>query len=191
MRPSPTPLRSKHGWHSAPTARLTMPSVPEVANAKASLSLAEAEFDRIAKLLDQRVVSQSEYDQRRTQVEAARQQYSRRKNAARQQYQALQAARARVAIARKAAADTVVRAPFTGIVGQRLISTGDYVTKGMKIAESSRSRRFGCSSRCRNSSWHPSASDSPSRSPSTHSRSARSMARCDLSHQRFVRTSGR
>ena len=109
--------------------------VPEVANAKASLTLAEAEFDRIAKLLDQRVVSQSEYDQRRTQVEAARQQYESARNAARQQYQALQAARARVDIARKAAADAVVRAPFTGIVGQRLVSTGDYVTKGMKIAE--------------------------------------------------------
>jgi membrane fusion protein (multidrug efflux system) len=109
--------------------------VPEVANAKASLTLAEAEFDRIAKLLEQRVVSQSEYDQRRTQVEAARQQYESSKNAARQQYQALQAARARVTLARKAAGDTVVRAPFTGIVGQRLVSTGDYVTKGMKIAE--------------------------------------------------------
>lgn len=109
--------------------------VPEVANAKAALSLAEAEFDRIAKLLDQRVVSQSEYDQRRTQVEAARQQYESAKNAAQQQFQALQAARARVTLARKAAADAVVRSPFTGIVGQRMVSTGDYVTKGMKIAE--------------------------------------------------------
>jgi membrane fusion protein, multidrug efflux system len=109
--------------------------VPEVATAKANLTLAEAEFDRIAKLLDQRVVSQSEYDQRRTQVEAARQQYESSRNAARQQFQALQAARARVTLARKAAADAVVRAPFTGIVGQRMVSTGDYVTKGMKIAE--------------------------------------------------------
>jgi membrane fusion protein, multidrug efflux system len=109
--------------------------VPEVANAKANLTLAEAEFDRIAKLLEQRVVSQSEYDQRRMQVEAARQQYESAKNGAQQQYQALRAARARVALARKAAADTVVRAPFAGIVGQRMVSTGDYVTKGMKIAE--------------------------------------------------------
>jgi RND family efflux transporter MFP subunit len=109
--------------------------VPEVANAKASLTLAQAEFDRIEKLLAQRVVSQSEYDQRRTQVEAAQQQYESAKNGAQQQYQALQAALARVTLARKAAADTVVRAPFTGIVGQRMVSTGDYVTKGMKIAE--------------------------------------------------------
>jgi membrane fusion protein (multidrug efflux system) len=79
-------------------------------------------------------VSQSEYDQRRTQMEAARQQYESAKNGAAQQYQALQAAKARVALAQKAVSDTVVRAPFAGLVAERLASTGDYVTKGMKVA---------------------------------------------------------
>src|SRR5262249_52431668 len=109
--------------------------VPEVANAKANLTLAQAEFDRIEKLLAQRVVSQSEYDQRKTAVEAARQQYESAKNGGEQQYQALLAARARVTLARKALSDTVVRAPFAGIVGQRMVSTGDYVTKGMKVVD--------------------------------------------------------
>ena len=96
---------------------------------------AEAEFDRIKSLLDQRVVSQAEYDQRRTQVEAARQQYEaaqERRGAA--VHRSLQAARARVDLARKALADTAVRAPFAGVVAERLVSTGDYVTKGMKVA---------------------------------------------------------
>jgi len=109
-------------------------AVPEVQNAKASAELAQAEFARIKSLLDQRVVSQSEYDQRRTQAEAARQQYDAAKNGAAQQYQMLQAARARVALARKAVADTVVRAPFSGVVAQRLVSAGDYVTRGTKVA---------------------------------------------------------
>jgi membrane fusion protein (multidrug efflux system) len=109
-------------------------AVPEVQNAKASFELAQSEFTRIKALLDQRVVSQSEYDQRRTQMEAARQQYEAAKNGAAQQYQSLQAARARVALARKANADTVVRAPFGGVVAERLVTTGDYVTKGMKVA---------------------------------------------------------
>jgi len=109
--------------------------VPEVANARANYDLASAEFGRIDKLLAERVVSQSEYDQRKTQVEAARQQYESAKNAAEQQYQALQASRARVTLARKALADTVVRAPFAGLVAQRMVSTGDYVTRGMKVAE--------------------------------------------------------
>ena len=109
-------------------------AVPEVQNAKAAYELAQSEFARIKSLLDQKVVSQSEYDQRRTQMEAARQQYEAAKNGAAQQYQSLQAARARVALARKAFTDTVVRAPFNGVVAQRLVSVGDYVTKGMKIA---------------------------------------------------------
>jgi multidrug efflux pump subunit AcrA (membrane-fusion protein) len=109
-------------------------SVPEVQNAKAGFELAQNEFNRIRSLLDQRVVSQSEFDQRRTQMEAARQQYESAKNSAAQQYQALQAARARVALAHKAVADTVVRAPFAGLVAERLVSTGDYVTKGLKVA---------------------------------------------------------
>ncbi len=91
-------------------ARLAQPAttgfdvskVPEVANARANFALAEAEFARIEKLLAERVVSQSEYDQRKTQVEAARQQFESAKNGAEQQYQALQAARARVTLARKA-----------------------------------------------------------------------------------------
>jgi membrane fusion protein (multidrug efflux system) len=109
-------------------------AVPEVQTAKSSYELAESEFNRIRSLLDQRVVSQSEFDQRRTQMDAARQQYESAKNGAAQQYQSLLAARARVTLAHKATADTVVRAPFPGLVAQRFVSVGDYVTKGMKVA---------------------------------------------------------
>ncbi len=108
--------------------------VPEVANARAGFELAQADFNRISALLDQKVVSQAEFDQKRTAVEAARQQYESAKNAAEQQFQSLQAARARVAIARKALGDTVIRAPFSGLVGERLVAVGDYVNKGMKVA---------------------------------------------------------
>jgi RND family efflux transporter MFP subunit len=108
--------------------------MPEVQNAKASFELAESEFNRIKSLLDQKVVSQSEFDQRRTQMEAARQQLEAARNGAAQQYQALQSARARVSLAHKALADTVVRAPFNGLVAERVVAVGDYVTKGMKVA---------------------------------------------------------
>lgn len=108
--------------------------VPDVMNAKASLDWAEAEFGRIKSLLDQKVVSQSEYDQRRAQVDAARQQYQMAQNAAQQSYRSLEGARARIAIARKAQADTTVRAPFSGLVAERVVSVGDYVTRGARVA---------------------------------------------------------
>jgi RND family efflux transporter MFP subunit len=109
-------------------------AVPDVRNARAALDLAEAEFQRIKSLLDQKVVSQSEYDQRRAQVEAARQQYQVSRNSAEQSYRSLQAARARIALARKALDDTLVRAPFAGVVAERLVSVGDYVSRGTRIA---------------------------------------------------------
>lgn len=108
--------------------------VPDVMNARAALELAEAEFGRIRALLEQKVVSQAEYDQRRTQVEAAKQQYQVALNSAEQSYRGLEAARARVALARKSVADTAVRAPFSGIVAERLVSVGDYVTRGARVA---------------------------------------------------------
>ena len=108
--------------------------VPEVLNAQASLEWAEAEFSRIRSLLDQKVVSQSEFDQRRTQVEAARQQYKVAINGAEQSYRSLEAARARVSLAKKSMSDTAVRAPFAGLVAERAVSVGDYVTKGTRVA---------------------------------------------------------
>ena len=108
--------------------------VPEVANARAAYDLARTEFERTKQLQSRELVSQSEFDQRQAQTEAARRQYEVARNGAEQQYQALLGARARAAIARKAVADTVVRAPFGGVVGERLVSVGDYVTRGTKVA---------------------------------------------------------
>lgn len=108
--------------------------VPDVMNARASLDFAEAEFNRMRSLLDQKVISQSEFDQRRTQLEAARQNYQAAQNLADQSYRSLEAARARIALARKAVADTAVRAPLAGLVAERLVSVGDYVTRGQKVA---------------------------------------------------------
>lgn len=108
--------------------------VPEVASARASRDLAEADFARIRHLLDQRVVSQAEYDLRRTQAEAARNQYDTARNAVRQLHRQLEAARARAALARKALGDTIVRAPFAGQVVSRAVGVGDFVTRGTKVA---------------------------------------------------------
>jgi len=107
--------------------------VPEVANARATLTLAQGDYDRAKMLFEKKLLSQAEFDQRSAQAEVARRQHDIARNAAVQQYQALLGARARVTLARKALADTVVRAPFTGVVGERLVSVGDYVTRGTKV----------------------------------------------------------
>jgi RND family efflux transporter MFP subunit len=115
-------------------SQLDIDRVPEVANARASYDLAQTEFERAQMLSDRKLLSQSDFDTRRVQAEAAKRQYEISRNNAVQQYQSLMAARARLALARKALADTVVRAPFAGVVGQRLVAVGDYVTRGTKVA---------------------------------------------------------
>ncbi|MDP3717594.1 MAG: efflux RND transporter periplasmic adaptor subunit [Acidobacteriota bacterium] len=108
--------------------------VPEVANAAAALQLARTEFERARMLHQQQLLSQAEFDQRSAQTEATERQFDMARNTAAQQYQSLLAARARVTLAQKALSDTTVRAPFAGIVGERFVSVGDYVTRGTKVA---------------------------------------------------------
>jgi RND family efflux transporter MFP subunit len=108
--------------------------VPEVANAKAAQQLAKSELERARQLANQQLLSAADFDQRAAQAEAAARQYDTARNGALQQYQSLVAARARASLARKAVADATVRAPFAGVVAERLVSVGDYVTRGMKVA---------------------------------------------------------
>jgi membrane fusion protein, multidrug efflux system len=108
--------------------------VPEVANAKAANDLAQADFERARMLNEKKLLSPADFDRSRTQADAARRQSDIARNSAEQQYQSLLAARARLTLARKALTDTVVRAPFGGVVEQRLVSVGDFVTRGTKVA---------------------------------------------------------
>ena len=85
-------------------------------------------------LLERKLLPQADFDKSRAQADAARRQYDIARNGAEQQYQALVASRARMTMARKALADAVVRAPFDGIVDERLVSVGDYVIRGTKVA---------------------------------------------------------
>jgi RND family efflux transporter MFP subunit len=108
--------------------------VPEVAAAKAPHDLAQADISRTKMLHEKELISRSEFDIRQAQVETSRRQYETARNNALQQHQALAAARARATLARKALTDTVVRAPFDGVVAERTVSVGDYVTRGTKVA---------------------------------------------------------
>lgn len=108
--------------------------VPEVASAAATRTLARTDFERTRSLHTSQLVSRAEFEQKSAQLESAERQYDVARNGAEQQYQSLMAARARVTVARKAVDDTVVRAPFAGVVGERFVSQGDFVTRGAKVA---------------------------------------------------------
>jgi RND family efflux transporter MFP subunit len=129
--------------------------LPEVAaqqanyeSAGAQARLAEADAQRYANLVATGDVSKSNYEKYRTQLETAqaqanavKQQYEASLNGARQSYQAvvtsqasLSGAKAQLAIAEKAVADMVIRAPFDGYVSARPVAVGQYVALTNKIA---------------------------------------------------------
>lgn len=130
-------------------------NVPEVAGARASyesaqaqLRLAQANANRYANLVKSGDVSQTTYDQARTEVDtaqaqanAAREQFEATQNAARQNYQgvmtqeaSLEGMRATLALAEKALDDTRIRAPFAGYVSARPVAAGEYVSASTTVA---------------------------------------------------------
>src|SRR5205085_5794753 len=138
-----------------PNGRFDASLIPEVKSAAAAYEaalaqqrLAEANAKRYAELVETGDVARSVYDQYRTQAETARaqannmrQQLETTVNQARQNNQAIQTAqaalegaRAQVAIAEKAVADTTIRAPYPGYVSERPVAVGEYVTTASVIA---------------------------------------------------------
>jgi RND family efflux transporter MFP subunit len=128
--------------------------VPEVQSARASyesaladVKMAEADAKRYDSLVKTGDVSQSAYERQETQAETARarantaqKQYETALNNARQNYQAvasaqamLEAAKAQMAQAEKAVADTVITAPISGYITERPIAVGEYVVPSSKV----------------------------------------------------------
>jgi multidrug efflux pump subunit AcrA (membrane-fusion protein) len=129
--------------------------VPEVAaaqanyeSAKAQARMSSANSQRYANLVATGDVSQSAFEQAKTQQEtasaqenAARQQYEGALNAAKQNYQAVSSAesslagmKSQLAQAEKGVADTTIRAPFDGFISSRPVAAGEYVALTNKIA---------------------------------------------------------
>ena len=138
-----------------PNGEFNASTIPEVRAAAANydqavaqLRLAEANEQRYRDLVVTGDVAQSVYDQFRTTRDTARAQLNNMRqqldvaiNNARQSNQAIRtaeaaadAARSQVAIAQKAVADTVVRAPYAGYISARPVARGEYVTPSSNIA---------------------------------------------------------
>jgi membrane fusion protein (multidrug efflux system) len=81
---------------------------------RAEAQLAEQDFQRIANLLERRAVSQSQFDEAKANLDAAR---------------------ARVNEAEAQLNKKIIRAPFDGTLGIRMVDQGEYVPTGTPIVE--------------------------------------------------------
>lgn len=107
---------------------------PEVQQARATMDRAETDYKRYDQLVDEGAVSRAEHDLRRADYLATKAQYETTINQIRQLYQSLLAQKVRVAMGRKAVEDTIIRAPFSGLIAEKAVNVGRYMKKGDRIA---------------------------------------------------------
>jgi len=115
--------------------------VPEVANARVALELAEKNLRRAEKLIESGDVSRSTYDQQRAQRDQLKEVYEAALSLARQNFAAVATARANVAnaetqlgLARRNLSYALVFSPIDGYVAERTADLGEYVSPTSKVA---------------------------------------------------------
>ena len=108
---------------------------PEVRLAKASADLAAANLKRAKDLYAKNVMSAEAFDQTRTDYELASQRYRQAFLQIRQAYQVCHTAQVKLAILKKALADTTIRAPFDGWVAEKLVAVGEQINSGVQATK--------------------------------------------------------
>jgi membrane fusion protein, multidrug efflux system len=115
--------------------------VPEVANARVALELAEKNLRRAEKLIESGDVSRSQYDQQKAQRDQLKEAYDSAVSLARQNFAAVATARANVAnaesqlgLARRSLSYALVFSPIDGYVAERTADLGEYVSPTAKVA---------------------------------------------------------
>jgi len=89
--------------------------------ARAAVRESERDYNRRVELFGRNVTSQTQLDQAETELSLAK---SR-----------LVAAEAQLGVAERALRDATIRAPFNGLIAQRFVSRGEYVSTGQKLFE--------------------------------------------------------
>jgi membrane fusion protein, multidrug efflux system len=107
---------------------------PEVQQARATMDRAAADYRRYAQLVDEGAVSRAEHDLRRAEYLSTKAQYETAINQMRQLYQSLLAQKVRVAMGRKAVEDTIIHAPYSGLIAEKAVNVGRYMKKGDRFA---------------------------------------------------------
>jgi membrane fusion protein (multidrug efflux system) len=105
----------------------------DVQAAKALFDWAASNFKRDTELLANKVVAKSDFDKTKNEFDTAREKYKLALQQANQLYQTYQTALARLKTATQSVTDTVVRAPFDGLIAERYVSAGESVHDGDKV----------------------------------------------------------
>jgi RND family efflux transporter MFP subunit len=117
-----------------PGGRFDPESDPEVQKVRLVMEQMKTDDERYARLVSEGAVSPAEAESRHIQYLSAKEEYRAVQQRTREAYQALLSQQARLQTARKALADTVIRAPFDGVVAERHVNVGQFLQRGARTA---------------------------------------------------------
>jgi RND family efflux transporter MFP subunit len=102
--------------------------------AAAELERARLTRDRMKRLLDEQLIPRQDFDEAEAAYRVADARYQEAVDEARNRRALLDQRRSELEIARKQLSDSVVAAPFDGVVQERQVGVGDYVAIGQVVA---------------------------------------------------------
>ena len=108
--------------------------------AKQRLALAEADYERNRELFEKEIIAKKTLETAENQLELRRSEFEKARSELQSRQARIQtieadliAARAEVDRLREDLTDTVIRAPFDGVIGERFVELGDQVAPGQKL----------------------------------------------------------
>lgn len=113
--------------------RVEFEAVNTVREAKALLEESSKSLERIQKLVSQKIASETEFERASTEYQVTFNRYNDAIQDARERQAILAQRRAEFEIAKQQLSDTSLRAPFDGIVQERLTNVGEYLTSGSPV----------------------------------------------------------
>jgi membrane fusion protein (multidrug efflux system) len=103
---------------------------PEVESARSTYELAKVNLERDLALREKNVISQADIDRRQNEYDGARQRYELARKMASQLYMGYITAQARLVKLRQSLEDMTIRAPFNGVIAEKMVSPGEAVEGG-------------------------------------------------------------
>ncbi len=108
-------------------------TTPAIRQAQAQLEDAKSKYDNAARLVKSGDISQERFTEIQKQYQARQALYEASRDEARTLLAQVQALKTEVSLARKRLNDATVRAPFDGAVGQKMVSSGQYIKENTPI----------------------------------------------------------
>ena len=114
-------------------------AAPGVDMERAMVNEAQSTVNRAEQLLSSRAVTEQEFDTMVAQLKAAQARYNAAVNLVGEQISMIGVRRKELALARQMVVDSEVVAPFDGVVGEKLVSPGEFVGAGQAVVSLVRS----------------------------------------------------